>query len=107
MPNKIDPSLTPYRPVNGTGDSSRAREDLATTPAAGHGAAGGSHDTVEVTGYARQMASLEAAIASASGIDEARVDAIRAQVANGTYAVQPQQVADGLLRMDQVVAAST
>lgn len=106
MPNKIDSSLNPYRPVKGAGDSPRAREDVSSTANNANAAAGARQDTVELTGHARQMASLESAIASASGIDEARVEAIRTQVAAGTYTAQPQQIADGLVKMDQMMAGN-
>ncbi len=107
MANKIDTSVTPYRPVNGAGDSPKTREGekagVATSPQTNVAAS----DTVEVTDSARQMASLESVIANASVVDQGRVDAIRSQIASGSYTIAPQQVADGLLRMDQAIPAGS
>lgn len=107
MTNKIDPSVTPYRPLNGAGDSSKTREgDKAGLANPSQTAPAGS-DTIEVTDSARQMASLESVIANASVVDQGRVDAIRSQIASGSYTIAPQQVADGLLRMDQAIPAGS
>jgi negative regulator of flagellin synthesis FlgM len=98
MPNKIDSSLNSYRQVKGPADSNRTREQANRTTTANSPA---QTDTVAVTTNARQLASLESAIASASVEDTARVDAVRQQIADGTYQVDPKRVADSLLSMDQ------
>ncbi len=107
MANKIDTSVPPYRPLNGAGDSSKTREgDKAGMATSSQTSATGG-DTIKVTDSARQMASLESVIANASVVDQGRVDAIRGQIASGSYTIAPQQVADGLLRMDQAIPAGS
>jgi len=98
MPNKIDSSLNSYRQIKGPADSNRAKEQSSRTTNSSTPAA---TDTVAVTSNARQMASLESAIAAASVEDTARIDAVRQQIADGTYQVDPKRVADSILSMDQ------
>ncbi len=66
----------------------------------------GVRDGVQITDGARQLASLEKAIAALPVVDQARVDAVSREVAEGRYAVQPQKIADRLIRMDQEFAAA-
>ncbi|MFK7886239.1 MAG: flagellar biosynthesis anti-sigma factor FlgM [Gammaproteobacteria bacterium] len=98
MPNNINSSLTSYRQVKGPTDSNRTPEKANTQP---NPSATAAADTVAVTTNARQLASLESAIASASVEDTSRIDAVRQQISDGTYEVDPQRVADSLLSMDQ------
>lgn len=103
MANKIDSNTPPHLHVSGHGASGKARGD-AVQPAGNAPAApvsGG--DTVNLTDSARQLAALEAAVASASEVDQARVDAIRARIDSGDYRVSPEQIADKLLRFDQAL----
>jgi negative regulator of flagellin synthesis FlgM len=66
----------------------------------------GMHDGVKITEGARQLASLEKAIAALPVVNQARVDAVSREIAEGRYAVQPQKIADRLIRMDQEFAAA-
>ncbi|MFK8017265.1 MAG: flagellar biosynthesis anti-sigma factor FlgM [Gammaproteobacteria bacterium] len=105
MANNIDTSLNSYRQINGPGDSSRTREEAASSAKGASDTSVGGSDTVEVTQSARELASLESAISSSSGVDQSRVDAIRADIAGGNYQVDGRKVADQLFRMDQALPA--
>lgn len=87
------------RPVGVSGGQPVARvRDVATgeDPA---GTAVGSPD-VSITDGARQLATLEKAIAALPVVDDARVAAASLAIEQGRYQVDSQKVADKLLRMD-------
>lgn len=58
-------------------------------------------DSVDLTDSARQLQDLQAAVAGTPVVDSSRVDALREAIANGSYKVDPQRVADGLLAQDR------
>jgi negative regulator of flagellin synthesis FlgM len=58
-------------------------------------------DSVDLTDSARQLQDLQAAVAGTPVVDNSRVDALREAIANGSYKVDPQRVADGLLAQDR------
>ena len=47
-----------------------------------------------------RLAELQAEVSSAEGVDLARVDAIRQQIADGSYTVDADRVADALMTME-------
>ena len=59
---------------------------------------------VQITGIARGLAALEQKLRDAPAIDEARVAAVRQKLDDGSYQVDPQRVADKLLRMERELA---
>ena len=59
---------------------------------------------VHITGTAQQLAVLEKQLKEMPAIDEARVSAIRTALEQGTYTVSPENIADQLLQLDQVLA---
>jgi negative regulator of flagellin synthesis FlgM len=65
------------------------------------GSDGGSD--VQITGTARQLATLEQTVRDLPAVDEARVTQIRTAIEQGTYAVQPDQIADRLIQMEQAM----
>lgn len=56
---------------------------------------------VHITDSASQLASLEQALRNLPAVDEARVTQIRTAIEQGSYTVQPQQVADQLIQLEQ------
>ena len=56
---------------------------------------------VQITGVARGLAALEQKLRDAPAVDEARVAAVRQKLDDGSYQVDPQRVADKLLRMER------
>ena len=55
---------------------------------------------VQITGVARSLAALEQKLRDAPAIDEARVAAARQKLDDGSYQIDPQRVADKLLRLE-------
>lgn len=58
-------------------------------------------DTVELTDAARLLERLESQLAGAPDVDQARVDVLRAAVADGSYEINDREIADALLRADR------
>lgn len=101
MSNKINGVDSRLGPVSAPQPAARNR----ATDANDAGSTG-VRDGVQITDGARQLASLEKAIAALPVVDQARVDAVSREVAEGRYAVQPQKIADRLIRMDQEFGAA-
>jgi len=55
---------------------------------------------VQITDSARQLAALEQAIRAMPDVDEGRVQTIRAAIADGSYKVQPDRIAEKLMRIE-------
>lgn len=83
------------KPVSRAGDAASA-----SAPAA---AAGG--NPVSITDQARRLASLEQAVHSLPVVNEARVAQIRLAIEEGRYQVDPERIADKLLRTEQELSA--
>ena len=64
---------------------------------------GGSGD-VQITRTASLLASLEQQLHDMPAVNEQRVAQLRAAIENGSYSVQPQQVADQLMQMEHSLA---
>jgi negative regulator of flagellin synthesis FlgM len=79
-----------------------ARSGAADARAAPAVAAPGT-DSVDLTDGARQMHDLQATVAATPVIDSHRVAALREAIANGSYRIDPQRIADGLLAQDRAV----
>lgn len=60
---------------------------------------GGKRD-VEVSSSARAMADLESRVMRSSGVDLAKVEAVRLAIERGDYQVDAGKVADQLMRLD-------
>ncbi len=105
MSNKID-SISHQVPVTRQDNRSGPAE---SAPSATGGPAAGdktSADTVELTGMAQRLKALEAAVAELPEVDEARVAALREQIASGEYTVDSRSVADKMLGMDKLLPES-
>jgi negative regulator of flagellin synthesis FlgM len=91
------------RPVQvGAGKSASNARDTAVSPA--DKPASGS--PVHITDQARQLAALEQAVQSAPIVNEARVAAVRSAIEEGRYEVEPERIADKMLRMDRDLRAA-
>lgn len=55
---------------------------------------------VHLTGAARGLAAIEESLRALPAVDEARVAAVKERIQNGSYEVDPQRVADRLLRLE-------
>lgn len=99
MTHKIDGGLPAVRPLEASNAHAIARagsergQPVAAAPAA---------DSVRLTGEAESLQALERQLGSApAGIDVARVDAIRTSLADGSYRIDPQQIATRLLDLER------
>jgi negative regulator of flagellin synthesis FlgM len=59
---------------------------------------------VHITGQARQLADLEQLVKDMPAVDEAKVAAISSALAQGTYRIVPEQIADALMQLEQALA---
>jgi len=60
---------------------------------------------VQITDQARQLASLEHTVQSLPVVNESRVAAIRQALDEGRYQVNPERIADKLMRTEQELSA--
>ena len=101
MTNKIGSGGIDNRPVQVGSDRAvkRAKDStVSTSPADTQPTA--SSDGVNITDSAKQLAALEQAINALPEVDQARVDQIRSAIADGTYQVAPERIADKLIRTE-------
>lgn len=108
MANKIsglssDPApVGAGRPANTVRDA--ATGSAASAPAPASNSSAGSSGDVHITDSASQLASLEQTLRSMPAVDEARVMQARTAIEQGTYTVQPRQVADQLMQLEHSLA---
>ncbi len=76
----------------------QAGGESSQSPAEASAASG---SPVQITGQARQLASLEQAVQALPIVNEARVAEIRDAIEEGRYQVDAERVADKLLRSEQ------
>lgn len=61
---------------------------------------------VQITRTARGLAALEQSVRDLPAVDQSRVAAIRQRLDDGSYQLDPQRIADKLLRMERDLANS-
>ena len=84
--------IDPERPdTRVRGDQNAPSSSVASKPA----------DSVQLTDTAARLAELQAEVAAADGVDIERVEAIRQQIADGSYKVDADRIADALMTMEQ------
>ncbi|HEY2035389.1 MAG TPA: flagellar biosynthesis anti-sigma factor FlgM [Steroidobacteraceae bacterium] len=91
------------RPANTVRDAATGSAAAAAAPAPASNSSAESGD-VHITDSASQLASLEQTLRSMPAVDEARVTQARTAIEQGTYTVQPQQVAHQLLQLEHSLA---
>ena len=67
----------------------------------------GASDRINITGTARTLASLQAAVAATPDVDMKRVSQLRLSIERGTYVPNPAKIADRLLQLETDIAAAT
>jgi negative regulator of flagellin synthesis FlgM len=104
--NKIGSGGVDNRPVQVGSDRAvkRTKDSVDSAATGAKPAAAAEGQGVRITDSARQLAALEQAIRDLPDIDEARVAQVRAAIADGTYQVSPERIADKLLRMESELA---
>lgn len=68
---------------------------------------GGGSAGVQITDTARHLASLERMVSSAPEVDQAKVAEITLAIERGVFQVQPEKIADELLRLEQSLARAS
>ena len=87
------------RPVQVGGGAPVSRVRSATSEG-GKAETTGSASNVAVSDTARTLAALESHIGTLPVVNESRVDAVRRAVDDGRYHVDPQRVADKMMRFE-------
>ena len=59
-----------------------------------------SSDTVQLTHNAKLLERIDKSLAEVPAVDSARIEAVRADIANGDYAINADKIAEVLLRTD-------
>jgi len=100
-PNSINPAQ-PGKRNGGTDSTALDKKAAGANPkASGNKSSTSSSDTVELSSQARTLGKIERALASLPEIDEARVEQVRQQIADGSYQVDANSIAANILRDDQ------
>jgi len=97
MANKI--SGIDGRPVQVGGSAPVPRTRSSTSEGAKSESAG-APSNIDVSDTARTLAALESHIGTLPVVNESRVDAVRRAVDDGRYHVDPQRVADKMMRFE-------
>ena len=90
--------MPPRNPSEGRGVG-ESRTDGETRSQAGTPGAGG--DQVTLTEAARRLSELTQTVTAQPVVDRTRVDEIRAAIADGSYRVDPEQIAARLLQTER------
>ena len=101
MPSKITGVTTPEPvvPPKGAGTGGAVNDKLQGEAASGS-TASQPNDQVTLTASARSLQKLSDAVAASPVVDSAKVAATKAAIANGTYRIDAQSVANKLLKLD-------
>ncbi|TQV64754.1 MAG: flagellar biosynthesis anti-sigma factor FlgM [Halothiobacillaceae bacterium] len=84
----------------GTEDRGRAGQAPARNPSEAGAAA---TDSVTITETGSQMAATAREMAAAPAFDTAKVDRIKALIADGQYAMDPQRIADRFIELESAL----
>ncbi len=93
----------PKRPIQPGVDKKLSRSSepaAAATPAAAS-----SSKAVNITDQAKQLATLEQTLQTQPAVNEGRVADIQLAIQEGRYRIDPQRIADKLLRFEQELSA--
>ncbi len=60
-----------------------------------------SEDTVSLSQESQQVSSLAQQLKEASVVDRAKVEAIKQEIANGNYPLDPEKIAENLINLEQ------
>lgn len=73
------------------------------SPAATRGKDEAAPDTVRLTDMATRLQALEARLAQMSEVDTQRVEAVRRALAEGSYPIRPERLAEKLLAFERAL----
>ena len=101
MSQKIDGNLQvpqALRSVTTPASKPGVSTDAATRPVE-------AADSLRLTGEATNLQALQRQLSSATAVDNARVQAVRDALENGSYRINPEAIAQRMLDMDQQLRA--
>jgi negative regulator of flagellin synthesis FlgM len=99
MTHKIDAGLAAVRPLETANTGATARAGTERSPTV---AATSATDTLRLTGDAEGLQALERElVTSPAGIDLAKVQAVRAAIADGSYRIDAAQIASRMIDLDR------
>jgi negative regulator of flagellin synthesis FlgM len=87
----------------GAGRAVQRPADAATGGAQSSNSSGGSDENVQITGTARNLASLEQAVRDLPAVNDSRVAQISSAIEQGTYSVNSRHIADQLMKMEKAL----
>jgi negative regulator of flagellin synthesis FlgM len=86
----------------GAGRAVQRPQDAATGAAQNSGGSS-PRENVQITGTARQLATLEQAVRDLPAVNDARVAQISNAIAQGTYSVDSRHIANQLIQMEKAL----
>jgi len=103
MPTKVNGAGSgTTTPVDGAGGARRVQDSAASEGAAPSSvSAANSAPSVSITDSARQLSTLEQAVSASPVVNGSKVAKIGQAIDDGSYRIDPEQVADKLLQMEQ------
>ncbi len=104
MSSKIGGFNGTQTPSVGAGRSAQRPQDAASggTSASSTSSTGSTQD-VQITGAARQLATLEQTLRDLPAVNETRVAQIASSIEQGTYVVHPHEIANRLIQLEQAL----
>lgn len=106
MSSKISGFSGSQTPSVGAGRSAQRPQEADSSGASessSSASSGGATQDVQITGAARQLATLEQTLRDLPAVNETRVAQITNSIEQGTYTVHPQQIADRLIQLEQAL----
>ncbi len=94
---KIDPGPKPASPPATTGTRPAQPQENANASARTSASAGAGQTDVNLSARVADLRKLEAQLAAIPVVDQARVESIKAAIANGEYTIKPENIAAGLI----------
>ena len=92
--------------TNGAPAAAAATEQAAQQQAAAAAATAASSDSADVSHAEALLTTITAAAADIATIDEARVAALREAIQSGTFQADPQQIAQRIVEIERLLAAT-
>ncbi|MDO9466546.1 MAG: flagellar biosynthesis anti-sigma factor FlgM [Thiobacillus sp.] len=94
---KIDPGPKPTPPPAAAGTRPAQAHAQENANANARTSEGASQTDVNLSARVADMRKLEAQLAAIPVVDQARVESIKAAIANGEYTIKPENIAAGLI----------
>ena len=96
---------TPINPLNrpsaGSINSNSAKAELKSNADTKTSPSNSSEDTVSLSQESQQVIELQQHLKSTPEIDSAKVEAIKQEIANGNYPLDPEKIAQNLFNLEQ------